>query len=453
MDVVAIGGSGLAPGAALGIQSDPIVDRTTHAGESRGGGEHRAAGELPFALTEETVGIVERTHRAIAGRAFGLTRTSRTPVRLAHDGISRLTYASIKGATRASRLLIGASLDAALPPAAEMPLLSDSRAGAVAIAALNGWSGDRLERSRNPLRVQMGVRRRGREVPLDRAGLAAAYPRASGRIAIFAHGLMESEDVWWLGTKAPGGTRRPNYGERLQHDLGYTPVYLRYNSGLHVSDNGRRLARLLQRLVDAWPAEVREIAIFGHSMGGLVVRSANHDATRESLDYVRRVRHVVHSGSPNHGSRLEHLANRGSFALSLLPETRAFAELINTRSDGVKDMRFGNVLDEDWSDHDPDELMRDRRRQAPFLATATHYFIAATLTRDPGDPISRVLGDLLVVLPSAWAEDMHASGSRFEIDRSRSFGGITHFQLTSHPAIYEQIRTWLEPKALPARTP
>ena len=40
----------------------------------------------------------------------------------------------------------------------------------------------------------------------------------------------------------------------MEIELGYTPLYVRYNSGRHISENGRDLAEQLERLVAAWPA-------------------------------------------------------------------------------------------------------------------------------------------------------------------------------------------------------
>ena len=46
------------------------------------------------------------------------------------------------------------------------------------------------------------------------------------------------------------------------------------NTGLPIAENGVAMAALLDRLVTAWPTDVRRIALVGHSMGGLVMRAA-----------------------------------------------------------------------------------------------------------------------------------------------------------------------------------
>jgi hypothetical protein len=122
---------------------------------------------------------------------------------------------------------------------------------------------------------------------------------------------------------------------------------------------------------------------------------------------------------------------------------------VNARSAGIKDLRFGNCVEEDWCDCDPDEFLRDRCREVPFVPTATYYFIGATLTRDSDGPLAQVMGDLFVGFSSA-----SGRGRRrripFEIDNGCHLGGLNHFQLLNHPAVYHQIRNWLERASSPA---
>lgn len=414
--------------------------------------ERRAATELVFDLAVDAGRLAQQTHQAIADRVFTLTGTKRTPIRATHDAISRLSYGSVSLGLQAAGKLGSAAVGLGSSATARSRPLSETPAGSIGAAIVTGWGGDRLAADNSPLAPQMGLRKDERPVEVTPSGLGDAYPAAAPRIALFIHGLMESEHVWWLGTRRADGSRAANYGERLHVDLGYTPIYVRYNSGLHVSENGRELARLIERTIENWPTEVGEVMIFGHSMGGLIARSANHYAEREGASYPALVRHVICSGSPHHGSPLELFANWGSKALGLVGETDGFRGMVDSRSAGIRDMRYGNITDEDWQGHDPDELWRDRRRRTPMLASASHYFIGASLTKNPKHPISRIFGDILVTSPSAWAENLHNSGARFDIDRSINIGGTTHFHLTSHPAIYQQVRRWLTPKQLPAST-
>jgi hypothetical protein len=69
--------------------------------------------------------------------------------------------------------------------------------------------------------------------------------------------------------------------------------------------------------------------------------------------------------------------------------------------------------------------------------------VAATLSTRPGAPLGVILGDLLVRVPSA-----SGAGRRrrldFAIEDGRHLGGLTHFDLLNHPAVYDQIRAWIE---------
>jgi pimeloyl-ACP methyl ester carboxylesterase len=281
----------------------------------------------------------------------------------------------------------------------------------------------------------MAVRVNGRDVALDAASLRRAFPDATPRLALFIHGLCETDDAWRLRA-----ARSVPYAERLRAELGYTPVFVRYNSGLHISHNGRALSALLDALTEHWPGEVAELALIGHSMGGLVARGACHygmGAWRE------RVRHVFMLGTPHKGAPLELGANAVCHAAARVPELRPFAAPIRVRSVGVKDLAYGYVVDADWEGHDPDAFWSNTGTVVPFLETATHYFVSASLTRDPDAPAGRLLGDLLVLRPSAWSQGATAQRLEFGVDQYAHVGGANHFHLLNHPAVYTQIRRWL----------
>jgi hypothetical protein len=194
---------------------------------------------------------------------------------------------------------------------------------------------------------------------------------------------------------------------------------------------------------------VAEISLIGHSMGGLLARSACHYA--EPGSWREQVRHVFMLGTPHHGAPLELAANAACHAISRLPETRAFAKPLKIRSAGVKDLGYGYVVDEDWHGHDPDAFRHNTGTHVPFLTSANHYFVCATLSREADAPVGRIVGDLLVLPASAWSHDGHGERMQFPVDQYRHLGGAHHLELLNHPAIYEQIRRWITTgRALPA---
>jgi pimeloyl-ACP methyl ester carboxylesterase len=412
-------------------------------------GEIQALGELSARAFSGPAGLARDVHGAVARRTFGVLGVLGAPARLVHDGISGAVYRAVGVGLRAPLVAGAGALARTAPPGA--PPLADSRRASLVLGALNGAIGDALARDHADLALELTVRRHGKAVPTDSAALAAAFPDATAKIALFVHGLCETDEAWRLRPVGRSGIER-GYGSRLREELGYTPVYVRYNSGLHVSDNGRRLAEVIEEVVGGWPVGVEEIALVGHSMGGLVARSACHYGEASHHAWTNRVRHVFCLGTPHLGAPLEKAANLAGWALGRVPETRSFAAIVNGRSAGIKDLRFGNCVEEDWCDCDPDEFLRDRCREVPFLPAATYYFIGATLTRDSDNRLARVMGDLFVRFPSA-----SGRGRRrripFEIDNGCHMGGLNHFQLLNHPAVYRQIRNWLEAASGPAPAP
>jgi triacylglycerol esterase/lipase EstA (alpha/beta hydrolase family) len=389
-----------------------------------------ALGELAGDALGEGARQVESIHAGIAERVFAAVGPASEPVRAIHDGIAQGVYLGVRTALRAGIRAGAAGFSSTR--ATDAPPLGASARGRVTIGALNGAFGDRLARRDSALTVPMTLHRGGRE--LD--------PRA--RLAVFVHGLCETDAAWRFASD-----RCVPYGHRLESELGYTSLYLNYNSGRHISENGRELADLLERFVGEWPVEVEEIVFIGHSMGGLVCRSACHYGALSG--WAAKVRHVFTLGAPHLGAPLEQAANAASVALARLPETRGVARALNVRSAGIKDLRYGYLIDEDWLGHDPDAFLRNTGREIPFLDSANHYFVAATLSREAHAPVGRLIGDLLVLRASAWGHRRRGERLRFPIENYRHLGGAHHFDLLNHPAIYEQLRLWLVGRpALPA---
>jgi pimeloyl-ACP methyl ester carboxylesterase len=383
--------------------------------------------------------LVKDMHEGIAARPFHALGVWAAPVRAIHDSVSKAVYRGVEEGLRgAARRTARAAAQRA--PADGSPVGSRPR-GSLALGALNGFYGNHLVARRNELALTMEIRRSGAPVPAEPEALRRAFPDATSRIAVFVHGLCETDSAWWIAARRTERSHRRTYGERLQDELSFTPLYLRYNTGLHVSDNGRALARLLESIVRGWPASVEELVLVGHSMGGLVARSACHYGEQDGLKFTDSIRHVFCLGTPHLGADLEKGANALAYALARLPETRAMANLLNTRSVGIKDLRFGSCVDEDWCDCDPDEYLRDRCHEVPFLPDANYYFIGSNLYRGS---FGTLLGDLLVRMPSASGRG-NGRGRRipFEVDNGHELSGLNHFDLLNHPAVYAQLRAWI----------
>jgi pimeloyl-ACP methyl ester carboxylesterase len=396
----------------------------------------RAVGDLAAEASSVVTDLVQGMHEGIAGRVFDSIGPSAAPTRIVHDGLARSIYSGvgrgIRGAVRAVGVVAaemwGDDGDDAL----------ESRTGvAEAIAAINGLYGHQLSVRDNRLAGEMAIRHRGKPVPPVAESLAKAFPAATGRVVVFIHGWCHTERWWWRRPREGDETR--SYGERLREELGFTPVLLRYNTGLHVSVNGRQLADILDRLQAQWPVPLTELVLVGHSMGGLVARSACHYGAQQHHRWTDAVSHVVCLGTPHLGADLEKGVNVASWALAQLPETRAVASFLNARSDGIKDLRFGACVDEDWCDADPDEFLHDRCREVPFLPGATYHFVAATVAT----PVVGVIaGDNLVRSHSASGRG-RSRRVAFDDEHGLTLTGLNHFDLLNHPRVYAKLRDWL----------
>jgi len=301
-----------------------------------------------------------------------------------------------------------------------------------AIGIANGMFGEYAVSRGGELPAAMTIRLSHRRVDLDHAALAAAFPSASGRIVVFLHGLVETERSWFHQSNLAKGRTGTDFGARLVEDHSATAVYLRYNTGRHVSDNGRELVGLLSALVERWPTEVNEIVLIGHSMGGLVARSALHQAQALAMPWISKVTRLVCLGTPHTGAPLERGVAGAAALLSRFATAAPLVGLLALRSDGIKDLAQGYLHQEQWLDQDgeaPDPVA------TVLPAGVRQYFVAVTLSRTEGSLWGRLIGDLLVV-PTSAADRTQSADFQW-------FGGMNHFDLLRHDTIYDAVLTWL----------
>lgn len=398
------------------------------------------------AVDRVVIGTAESLHKAIAGRVFRTIGPLSTPTRFVHDGVARAAYAGVRLVTGAATSASASSIR--LLTGADNFQLSASRRGRAAISALNAAMGDVLEEQRSPLAIPMALRNKGADVACDPDALRRAFPRPTPRLAVFLHGLGESDERWERGAARHHGRNRLPFGEQLRRDLGITPVDVRYNTGLHISANGRHLSELLENLLESWPVTVEELSLIGHSMGGLVARSACHAGSTSGRRWPSYVRHLIALGAPHTGVPLEKSVHAAAWALRMVPETRAIARILDMRSVGIRDLRFGYLVEEDWRGEDAGRLLHDNRGDIPTLPGCRHTFITAALTRDPRHALAWLGGDILVRTDSA--AGLRADGSVVvPADEVIHVGSVSHFDLLDHPQVYAQVRRVLSRRPEP----
>lgn len=377
-----------------------------------------AASLLAQVADELLVQTVRDTHLACADRVQGVlqapTRGAFEVPRALHLGIATGVYAGLGAGLRGISAGLGALAERGVGPPLEASPVARRMSSAV-----NGLIGDRLARERPRLVPPLAVRRGGRDVAPTRAALAEAYPAATGRVAVFLHGLSEDENSFRLHRDTVGST----YAETVA-ELGWTPVLLRANTGLSVRDNGTALSALLQRLVEQWPVGVDSLALIGHSMGGLIIRSACVVGTDADRPWADLVSDVVTLGTPHLGAPLAGGVGVGARALARLPETAAFGRILDQRSVGVHDLVEG--LGDD----------------VPALPHGRYHLVSATLTRSPHHPWGRFAGDALVRVPSAQGRSARHPGLFPDADVLH-LPRAGHFALLNHPAVHDSLRSWL----------
>ena len=399
----------------------------------------RGLAQLATQATAGVTRIAEGVHHAVLG-TMGF-RGSTVPGRT--RGLTGLVYRSVHGVTHVTGKsidLLLAGLQHGAGSAANSPPHSLEREAALAV--LNGVMGDHLAAGKNVFAIPMSLRYQGEA--LNWRALPS-LPAEPGKLLILVHGLCMND----LQRHAAQKKHAVEQGAALAAALGYAPVYLRYNSGLHISLNGRELAAQLERLLTHWPAPITEITIVAHSMGGLLARSACHYARQDAMRWPDYLKSIVFLGTPHHGAPLERAGNWVDVLLGSTPWTRPFAALGKVRSAGITDLRHGYVLDEDWQGKDRFHGKTDEHQPVPLPEGVACYTVAATRTAQRSAVSDRLLGDGLVPLHSAL-------GYHDEARRKLAFGQAaqwiayrtSHLELLSSPAVTRQMVQWLAPQQL-----
>lgn len=381
----------------------------------RNASDLRGVTRLAVDATVGVTDLVEKVHHTIQlGHApLGPSRANRT------GGLTGFIYRGIRGTTR----LIGRGLDVGLTPA--IALLPDDTSNTTRdalVSAINGIYGDHLAETANPLATSMSLRYQG--AGLDPQQPGDSVTEASNKVLLFVHGLCLNDGHW-----THDGV---NHGESLARDLGYIPLYLRYNTGLSIAANGRQLAAMLESLVHNWPAGSCDLAIAGHSMGGLVARSACHYGQLAGHEWMNRLHSLVSIGTPHHGAPLERGSNWINFAMDLSPYAAPFTRIADKRSAGITDLRHGNITEND-------------KEFVPLPADVDCYAMAATLAKKPSRIHQRLIGDGLVPVDSAFGCS-HDPTRTLEIPKSHQWLSYEtgHIELLRRPEVYAQLREWFQ---------
>jgi len=386
----------------------------------------RGVGRLSTDAVVGVVDLVEALHRRLSPAQALLGQVGEERTR----GIAAVVYKGIRGISRLSGGALDVVLGAASSLLALIPDASATRSPLqeAARSVLNGVLGDHLADSANPLAITMRLRMHGGDIP-------SSSLSSDDKLAVFVHGLCLNDRHWQA--------QDCDYGAALARDLGYTPLYLHYNSGRHTSVNGREFAEQLESLMQARRTPLKDLVLIGHSMGGLVIRSACDYGAHARHSWRPQASKAFFLGTPHHGAPLERSGAWIDALLDSNPLIAPFARLGKIRSAGITDLRHGNLVDADWQGRDR-FARADTRVATPLPEGIVCHAVAATTGARSGSLADRLLGDGLVPLASALGR--HADAQRaLRFSPSRQWIGyrMNHMDLLGRVEVYERIRRWL----------
>jgi len=387
----------------------------------------RGLGNLTIDAIIGVTNIVESLHLTIAGGSG----TAAAPDQQRTKGIPGLVYRNIRAVTG----LVGNGIDIVLDQLSLVigDIESSPRREAL-LATLNGVLGDHLVASSNPLAIPMQFRRDGQ--PMDEQALTETIQQSNGKLVLLVHGLCLNDLQW--------NREGHDHGAALARDLGYVPLYVHYNTGLHISENGRKLSVLLKTISDLSPQPL-ELVIIAHSMGGLVARSACHYGQKSGQLWLNQLQKIIFLGTPHHGAPLEKGGNWIDVVMGISSYSAPFSRLGKIRSSGFTDLRYGNVVDDDWQGRDRFQLSGDPRIPVPLPEGVQCYAIAATTANGSSKLGDDLIGDSLVPISSVLGRHNNAELNLLFPENQQLIGrNMNHLDLLNNPQVYETIQKWVE---------
>lgn len=350
--------------------------------------------QLITTMGNEVTQVVQDMHGAIAN-PFGLRGDTYTAAPMVYDLI-RYAFRQTGNAARFTQLATDPDLDL--------------RENLDLQSIVNGVFGQLLAHQGSPYTMDMAMLPQPPSLERD-------------TLIVFLHGLCLNEACWqhpaaqdfiqWAGPGLDAQVRT-----------------LRYNTGLHISENGLALADMLSRI--ALPGRV---ILIGHSMGGLVARSALHQGRERGDHWVARVSNLACLGSPHQGAVLERVGNQANRLLGATPYSRPLMRLGNLRSDGIRDLRFGYMVDAQWRDRPLDEPRPNGK--VPLDPTVKQLFLAGSISEEGSD---NPRGDWLVRVESGLAQRLYGDAPNLS---RRLFYRMGHMAMLEDPRTYQCLKEWL----------
>lgn len=319
------------------------------------------------------------------------------------------------------------------------------------LSAINGVIGDYLHTQQSPLSIAMTFRQHGNDIELD--ALARHIAESEGKLLIMVHGLCMN-DVQWRQSEH-------DHGYHLANDLSCTTVYLHYNTGRHIYQNGMELNALLGKLMNQFHSlqsqHSLDISVVAHSMGGLVTRSALYyakaalseaaviaEVAEEKAQWAEYLKKIVFLGTPHHGAPLEKAGNWVDLFLGMHHFTAPLTRITQIRSAGIADLRHGYIVESDTHSERLFDFASDQRKPIPLPDGVECYAIATTSSTSPNAINKHLVGDGLVPLNSALGiHENEVFNLNFKPENQWVGNNISHLGLLGNKTVYDVIHRWL----------
>jgi hypothetical protein len=304
------------------------------------------------------------------------------------------------------------------------------------VPIINGLHGDSMDEKGHKALIKMSFRHKSLDINLKDIKEKFKLADNEGKLIIMVHGLMNDETIWHSNPE----DLIQRMGTFLEKQNKANILYIRYNTGRHISQNGRDFSSLIQNLIDTFKNYIKELTIISHSMGGLVTRSAGYYAEKSGHNWLSKLKNVFLIGVPNEGSYLARVAHMAQYFLRKFDPTEndTIAKFFEIRSNGIKDLSFGFLVDEDWQNPNYEREKKVKATKVYPVPNVEYYLVAGTVsTKSEKKKIFTFFGDGLVEKQSALSDLFKEKESQQGMVHFKLFENENHLSLLESEKVQE----------------
>jgi hypothetical protein len=310
------------------------------------------------------------------------------------------------------------------------------------VPIINGLHGDSMDEKGHQALVKMSFRYKSRDIEISQIKDYINLSENKGKLIILIHGLMNDDNIWHSNPE----DLIQRMGSFLEKQNKANILYLRYNTGRHISQNGQDFSLLIQNLLDFYRKDITEIVIMAHSMGGLVTRSACYYAGKLDHNWISILKKVFLIGVPNEGSYVARIAHMTQYFMRKIDPTDndKVAKFFEIRSNGIKDLSFGFLIDEDWQNTDYENKKVVKATKILPLKNVEYFLIAGIVSDEKSKKkIFNFFGDGLVEKKSALSNLFKENEMQSGLVNFKLFENENHLALLESKEVHEYVTNCL----------